>query len=94
MIDTSRESMLTLNAAAQVVPGKPHVGTLARWIRFGIRGVRLESALIGGRRFVSTEAIARFVAHLSNGAVISDQTVPTARKNQMDDRQVDELGIR
>ena len=65
MIDTSRESMLTLNAAAQTVPGKPHVGTLARWIRFGIRGVHLESLMIGGRRYVSRESIDRFFEQLS-----------------------------
>jgi len=59
MIDLS-ESLLTLTSAAQSLPGKPHSSTLHRWRLRGIRGVRLETILIGGVRYTSREALQRF----------------------------------
>lgn len=39
-----------------------HPSTLHRWRQRGIRGVRLETLLIGGARYTSTEALSRFFA--------------------------------
>ena len=61
-VDISRESLLTLNQAAEYLPGRPNVSTLHRWRLHGIRGVKLETCLIGGRRYTSREAVERFVA--------------------------------
>jgi hypothetical protein len=46
--------------------GRPvHLLTVLRWIRQGVRGVRLEALKLGGRWVTSREALARFMARLS-----------------------------
>lgn len=44
---------LTLSQAAQTLPHRPHASTLHRWRTRGIRGVRLQTCLLGGRRFTT-----------------------------------------
>jgi hypothetical protein len=61
MIDASHEQLRSLIDATQYVPGQPHVSTLVRWWRHGVQGVKLETVLVGGRRFTSLEAIGRFI---------------------------------
>lgn len=62
MIDVANESLLTVAQAAKAVPYGPNVCTVWRWLDKGCRGVRLESILLGGRRFTSREALERFFA--------------------------------
>lgn len=59
-IDLTRDKLLTLPEASRYLPGNPHVSTLHRWRIRGVRGVRLETVRIGGRRFVSVAALAEF----------------------------------
>ena len=61
-IDTKSENLIPFNAARAHIPGRrPNLSTLHRWRLHGVRGRRLETTLIGGRRFTSEEAIQRFV---------------------------------
>ncbi len=60
MIDTSNETLISIAEVPANVPTRPHIATVWRWIQRGIRGVNLETALIGGRRFTSQEALQRF----------------------------------
>ena len=62
MIDPNVEDLLTLNAACGAFPGR-RVGlaTLHRWRLSGVRGCTLETILVGGQRFTSRQAIARFI---------------------------------
>ena len=62
MIDISTEELLPLTEAPNSIPGRPAGSTMQRWRRRGVRGVLLETCLIGGRRFTSREAIERFAA--------------------------------
>jgi Protein of unknown function (DUF1580) len=62
MIDVFKERLVRLSHAAQHLPGRPHRSSLDRWTRVGVRGRQLETVLIGGRRYTSLEALARFVA--------------------------------
>lgn len=62
MIDFQTENIIPICEAPKFVPGRPHLATVIRWFGRGIRGVRLETALCGGRRFTSLEAIHRFFA--------------------------------
>jgi hypothetical protein len=77
---TLSEQLLTLSAAARDLPGPSgrglHVSTLWRWMQRGIRGVRLETCMIGGTRYTSREALERFVARTTAAA---DDAVPTIR---------------
>ncbi len=58
------ETLLKLEQARSEFPGRNRLGlsTLHRWRLKGVRGVRLETCLIGGQRFTSQEAIERFIA--------------------------------
>lgn len=60
MIDATH-SLLPLGDAAKHIPGRPHRATIERWRTRGVRGRRLETTLIGGRRYTSLEAIADFL---------------------------------
>ena len=62
MIDAFTEELLSLSQAAKIIPGRPHVLTVHRWSRKGLRGVRLETVVIGGKRFTTTAALNRFFA--------------------------------
>ena len=62
LIDVNHERLLSLADACKEIPGRPHISTLHRWRLRGVRGHRLETVLIGGRRFTSAEAIQEFIA--------------------------------
>ncbi|MCA3006077.1 MAG: DUF1580 domain-containing protein [Planctomycetaceae bacterium] len=63
------ERLMPLAAAAKLVPsrsgGTVHFSTLCRWAHEGVRSVRLESALVGGIRMTSVEALQRFLTRLN-----------------------------
>ena len=95
MIDTKSEQLRLLTKAASAVPGNPHASTLIRWSLRGLRGIRLETVLVGGRRFTSIEAIARFLARLNDPATVPIATVSRARQEQIAraNRQLDSEGL-
>jgi Protein of unknown function (DUF1580) len=60
------ESLISIPDACKIIPGRPHLATVYRWFTRGVRGgIKLETALVGGRRFTSREAVQRFVDRLS-----------------------------
>jgi Protein of unknown function (DUF1580) len=63
--------------------------TVGRWARGGVRGIRLESYLRGGRRVSSREAVRRFYAATSAGG----DRPPGASRKRRDaiDRAEDDL---
>jgi hypothetical protein len=67
-LDLQQEQLLTFAEASARFPGRPHLATLHRWRLRGIRGIQLESCLIGGRRFTSVEALQRFSNRLDPAA--------------------------
>jgi len=98
-IDLTNEQLVSLPGAARRLPGQPHVSTLHRWRLRGVRGVRLETTLIGGKRFTSTEALQRFVDRL-NDRNNADAAEPlpasaTSRAKQIAaaDRELDRAGL-
>ncbi|MBX3413904.1 MAG: DUF1580 domain-containing protein [Pirellulales bacterium] len=98
-IDFSQEQLLSFPGAARRLPGNPHVSTLHRWRLRGVRGVRLETTLIGGKRYTSIEALQRFADRLnghSDSLVPSrPATPPAARAKQIAaaDRDLDRAGF-
>ena len=70
-IDISRETLIPVTKAP--LPG--HSATKWRWAMRGVKGVRLETALVGGQRFTTAAACARFVAALN------DQPAPVVPTN-------------
>lgn len=79
-IELSSEELRSLSAAANTLPRRPHVSTLWRWAQRGIRGIRLETILIGGRRYTSDEALDRFFTAAT--AAASGATPPTRTSRQ------------
>ena len=55
MVDINHERLLTFTEAAKSLPGRPNVATLWRWRTAGCRGVKLETILVGGKRYTSRE---------------------------------------
>ena len=68
-IDLATEELLSLTDAANSLPpldGKrPHVSTIWRWCRKGLKGVRLEHVRLGHRVCTSRDALARFSQRLA-----------------------------
>lgn len=62
MIDLTAESLITLKESLNHFPGRKisSLATIYRWFQSGVRGVKLETAVIGKIRYTSKEAIARF----------------------------------
>ena len=60
MIDIQTEKIVPVNKIPSHVPERPHLATCWRWIKRGCRGVKLETVLIGGKRYSSLEALQRF----------------------------------
>lgn len=44
---------------------RPHLSTIHRWCVKGSRGVRLESKVLGGRRFTTIDAVEHFINSLT-----------------------------
>jgi hypothetical protein len=64
--DVHGESLIPVTESPSIIPGRPHLATVYRWFTRGVRGgIKLETCLVGGRRFTSREAIQRFVDRLS-----------------------------
>lgn len=74
--------LLTFPQASKVLPGHPHVSTLHRWRLRGVKGVKLETMLVGGRRFVSRDALAQFVASVTAKAEAEPPPARTPRQRQ------------
>jgi len=85
MIDTDNEQLKLLTRAPPYVPGRPHISSLIRWASRGVKGVKLETVVIGGRRYTSIEAIGRFITRLN--ASETSGTVPPQKNHQ--DNQVE-----
>ena len=69
MSELLQEELISLAQARHLVPGKrPHLSALYRWAQKGVRGVRLESVLIGGSRYTSRQALHRFFAQVTAAA--------------------------
>jgi hypothetical protein len=83
-IDINNEKLIPFNCPKDFWPVSPapHVSQVHRWrltgllSRNGIR-VKLESVMVGGRRFVSKEAVSRFIAALNDD--VSKTPTPDAR---------------
>jgi hypothetical protein len=96
-LDISAESLISINAAAKKIPGRPHIGTVWRWILTGLNGTKLESAKVGGRRYTSEEAIQRFIA-ATTAAADGEQPLirsPLQRRRAIEqaDRDLSQDGI-
>ncbi|MCA9238362.1 MAG: DUF1580 domain-containing protein [Planctomycetales bacterium] len=61
--------------------------TVWRWSKRGVRGVQLESIAIGGRRYTTWEAYARFVERTTAAATGTARVVPSTSTSQASRRR-------
>lgn len=86
MIDIQNETPVQFSDAPKHVPGRPHIATIHRWRLRGVRGVKLESALVGGKRFTTLEAIERFID--ATTAAADGEPAPRAESNKARERRL------
>jgi Protein of unknown function (DUF1580) len=98
MIDFTTEQAFPLVQAIEKVTGRRvHLSTAHRWRLKGIHSVKLDTALVGGRRMTSPEAVVRFLEATTNAAD-GDQPRPhTNRQRETEIKRakdfLDEAGI-
>ena len=86
MIDIQKETLVQFKDAPKHAPGRPHIATVHRWRLRGVRGVKLDSILSGGKRFTSIEAIERFIEQTT--AAADGTPVPRAESNAARERRL------
>jgi hypothetical protein len=67
-IDLDRERPISFNEAAKYLPAnaRPHTSTWWRWWKVGVKGVRLETVVCGGRRYTTAASVQRFFRRLTD----------------------------
>jgi hypothetical protein len=76
----TEETLLPYATAVERVTGqRPNPSTLHRWRIRGVKGVKCETILAGGRRMSSIPAVHRFFAGITAAA---DGTSPAPRTNR------------
>lgn len=75
---------IPLTKAPDFIPGRPNISTCWRWATHGVRGVKLATVIIGGRRFVTMAALEEFLSRLNadTGAAEESPTDVERRANE------------
>lgn len=88
------EKLLSVTDACRILPGRPHVSTLWRWISRGVHGHRLETIVVGGRRFTSRESLERFIDATTTSANDSTPLARTPHRRQQDQMRARQVLIK
>ena len=89
MIDLREETPIGLTAIKRPGGGRINAATAFRWVQRGIRGVKLESLLIGGQRYTTEEALQRFFVAATAAAGGLSQPVRSPRNRERATRRAD-----
>ena len=76
------QNLIPLATASRLIPGSPHVSTLHRWRLRGIKGVKLPTRLIGGRRFVDPDELDQFFQNVTAAADRHPVRIRTPRQRE------------
>ena len=100
MIDINTEELLTFATAAERLPSgksnkRVHISTIHRWAARPIQGAKLESLRIGGVRYTSVEALARFIEACNQDSTgpVTRTTTRRQRDHDKATRELTEAGI-
>ncbi len=97
MIDIANETVIPIAEAPKHIPGRPSLATVWRWVLNGTRAGKLESFLVGGRRFTTLESIKRFAQQSTSAANGVSPTTPTRRQREVEiaraEREAIEAGL-
>lgn len=64
-LDLLAEDTIRLNQVPSELPERINISTVWRWTQLGVRGVKLETVTIGGKKLTSRQALSRFIAATS-----------------------------
>ena len=95
MADILDEDPIPFAEAIRSLPGRPHISWGYRAIR-GIRGVALETFMVGGRRFTTHGALRRFIIGVTAASAPRLGATPPRRNDSCDSRieqALDDAGI-
>ncbi len=86
------DKYIDLTQAAKVSPGRPHVASVWRWCRRGIKTrsggrVRLEHIRAGGKLFTTEEALRRFFQAVAEADAEHFRAQPRASPKRSTNRQ-------
>ena len=87
MLDRLKETPISLSRAAKSAPVPVHISTIYRWYMRGVRGIKLETAMAGGRRVTTLEALGRFFEGTTAAA---DGAPPPSRTAKQRRRAIDQ----
>ena len=81
---------LTFSAAARKVG--VHISTLHRWRLTGVRGYRLDTIVVGGRRYVIEESLETFIRDMNQ--LRRDLDVDRVTRADAASKVLDAMGVR
>jgi hypothetical protein len=79
-IDPHLDALLSISQAAKPLPNPPSPACVWRWHSKGVRGIRLETVVVGGRRFTTAAAWREFVEKLT--AAANGRSEPTSHRSE------------
>jgi hypothetical protein len=59
------QEVISLTKAAQMIPSRPSTASVWRWCVKGVRKRKLDSTIVGGRRYTTERAVAEFLKSLN-----------------------------
>ena len=91
------ECFTAAEASRDLFPGRPSVQTVTRWMLTGIKGpdgqmLKLQSFKAGGRRYITREAAAEFIAASNEDAPPRRSATDAARQSAEASRALEALG--
>ncbi len=96
-INVETEDLIPFSEARTAFPGgkRLSLATLHRWRLSGVRGVRLETCVVGGLRYLSRESISRFLAAQNCDQTPAPAITAKQRRTQAEaaNRVLQEAGI-
>ena len=91
-IATRFADAIPLNRCSDYIPGNPHCATVWRWATKGVRGVKLATIIIGGRRMVTPQALEDFLIALNADNPVSDSPADVSRRAKEASEALEALG--
>ena len=90
MIAQLQGQHFTLKQICQLLPGRPNVCTVWRWINKGCRGHRLASVRVGGINYVAERELERFLSAINGGSSVKiNSAAERAKQLAKVDRDLD-----
>ena len=85
---------IPLTKVPDFIPGRPNISTCWRWASKGVRGVKLATIIIGGRRYVTLAALEDFLESLNTDtpATKNDTDADMARRAREASHALADLG--